>query len=80
MVEFSHSLKVLIAFENSKLFNVIHIYDKRDISSDTVQVVPEVYILKMSFFVVQQRLVLHQNGVEFCQLSIDDIRISLAAS
>ena len=46
-------------------------------SSDTVRLVPEAYVLKLSIFVAQ-RLALHQNGVEFCQLSIGDIRISLA--
>ena len=48
-------------------------------SSDTVRVVPEAYALKLSIFVAQ-RLALHQNGVEFCQLSIGDTRISLATS
>ena len=48
-------------------------------SSDTVRVVPEAYVLRLSIFVAQ-RLALHQNGVEFCQLSIGDIRISLATS
>ena len=42
-----------------------------------MQVVPEAYISKLSIFVAQ-RLALHQNGVEFRQLSIGDIRISLA--
>ena len=46
-------------------------------SSYTVGVVPEAYVLKLSIFVAQ-RLALHQNGVEFYQLSIGDIRISLA--
>ena len=35
------------------------------------------YVLKLSILIVQ-RLALHQNGVEFSQQSIGDIRISLA--
>ena len=42
-----------------------------------MQVVPEVYVLEWSFFVVQ-RLALHQNGVQFHQQSIGDIGISQA--
>ena len=37
-----------------------------------MRVVPEAYVLKLSIFGA------HQNGVKFCQLSIGDIRISLA--
>ena len=48
-------------------------------SSDTVRVVPEANVLKLSIFVAQ-RLALHQNRVDFCQLSLGDIRISLATS
>ena len=48
-------------------------------SSDTVRVVPEANVLKLSIFVAQ-RLALHQKGVGFRQLSIGDIRISLATS
>ena len=48
-------------------------------SSDTVRVVPEANVLKLSIFVAQ-RLAIHQNGVEFRQLSIGDIRVSLATS
>ena len=44
-----------------------------------MRVVPEAYVLKLSIFVAQ-RLALHQNGVEFCQLSIGGIRISLDTS
>ena len=44
-----------------------------------MRVVPEAYVLKLSIFVAQ-RLALHQNGVEFRQLSIGDIRISLDTS
>ena len=41
-----------------------------------MQVVPEAYVLKWSILVVQ-RLALHQNGVEFHQQSIGDIRIRI---
>ena len=44
-------------------------------SLDTVRVV--LAVLKSSIFVVQ-KLALHQNGVEFCQQSIGNIRISPA--
>ena len=44
-----------------------------------MRVVPEAYVLKFSILVAQ-RLALHQNGVEFRQLSIGDIRISLATT
>ena len=42
-----------------------------------MRVVPEANVLKLSIFVAQS-LALHQNGEEFRQLSIEDIRISLA--
>ena len=42
-----------------------------------MRVVPEVYVLEWSIFVVQ-RMALHQNGVEFRQQSIGDIGISPA--
>ena len=45
--------------------------------SDTVRVVPEVYVLELSIFIVQ-KLALHQNGVEFRHQSIGDIRIGPA--
>ena len=44
-----------------------------------MRVVSEAYVLQLSIFVAQ-RLALHQNGVEFRQLSIGDVRISLATS
>ena len=44
-----------------------------------MRAVPEAYVLKFSILVAQ-RLALHQNGVEFLQLSIGDIRISLATT
>ena len=44
-----------------------------------MRAVPEAYVLKFSILVAQ-RLALHQNGVEFRQLSIGDIRISLATT
>ena len=47
--------------------------------SDTVREVWEAFVLKWSIFVVQ-RLALHQNGVEFRQQSIGDIRISQTMS
>ena len=42
-----------------------------------MRVIPEANVLKSSILVVQ-RMALHQNGVEFSQQSIGDIRISLA--
>ena len=44
-----------------------------------MRVLQEAYVLKLSMFVAQ-RLALHQNEVEFRQLSIGDIRISLATT
>ena len=60
-----------------KIFFRILLSKRARKSLDTVLVVPEAYILKLSIFVAQ-RLALYQNGVEFRQLSIGDIRISLA--
>ena len=47
--------------------------------SSKLRIIPEAYVLKWKIFVVQ-KLVLHQNGVELCQQSIGDIRISPAMS
>ena len=47
-------------------------------SSDTVQVVSEIYVLKLPISIVQ-RLALHQNGVEFCHQYNGAIRTSVTS-
>ena len=80
-VQLSHFLKVFITFDIfSNFWHQPHWWSERDWRiSDALWVFPKVSILKSSIIVVH-RLALHQNGVEFCQKSICDIRISLAMS
>ena len=77
MVELSQFLKLFITFKIFDVFNIVSIYNKRMIEGVTVRLVLEACVLKPSIFVVQ-KLVLHENMIEFFQQSIGDIRISLA--
>ena len=76
LAKLSYPLK---GFNNLQDFLRFSLSNRAQRSSDTVPVVPKAYVLKLSIFVAQ-RLAINQNGVEFRQLSIGDIRISLDTS
>ena len=81
MVVLSHPLKVFITFKIFSVFNIGMIFIIKECLKEFryCRVVLEACVLKLSIFVVQ-KLALHQNGVEFRQQSIGNIRISPATS
>ena len=81
MVVLSHPLKAFITFKIFSVFNIGMIFIIKECLKEFryCRVVLEACVLKLSIFVVQ-KLALHQNGVEFRQQSIGNIRISPATS